>query len=1055
MRNIGRSTVRSILVSMLVITFFVGIVIMYYRMLYEERRSSIEKDGEAAASQSAMEFEKYLSTYIDSIKLSGYTLDEMIREKKSDEEIQDFFTAESTTIRNSILENSTGLYGYVNGRFFSGTNWEPPEDYEATERPWYIKPVQGGGKITILDPYMDVQTGNVMLAIGKSLFDSTSVVSVDVSLDHIQKLTEEAVASGNADVEIIINDNGTVVTHSDKSEVGKNYFGETGTLGAAIVSRLNETNDASFDIAYNGVRYIVYSEVLQGDWHCIAVKDATEAIGSLNRILLGTILIVIAIVVIISLIMTDSNGRSVLAEKLSSQLSSIANIYMTSHEMDLFTDSFAEIKSESNLIGQYIGSSRTDAAKTLQKVMDGVTDEAFKDEVLKFTDLHTLEERLNGQDTMAIEYRNTQKKWRRGRFIVSKREEGRVRRVLWLTEDIDKEKQERDKLIDMSERAIAASEAKSSFLSNMSHEIRTPINAVLGMNEMILRECGDEKILSYSENIRIAGHTLLGLVNDILDFSRIESGKLEIVPVEYDLSSMLNDLVVMMRSRADEKGLSMTLDFDSATPRFLKGDDIRLKQVITNILSNAVKYTEKGGVIFALTYEKVPDEPDRILLKVRIRDTGIGIKEEDMKKLFSVFERIEEKRNRNIEGTGLGMNITRSLLSMMGSSLNVESVYGMGSMFSFSVLQQVVRWEGLGDYEASFKEQLKSHAGYKERLYAPEAELLVVDDNPMNLMVFESLLNQTGIKIDTADSGNECLARCLEKKYDIIFLDHMMPEKDGIETLHELRAQKENPNYETPAICVTANAISGARGKYISEGFDDYLTKPIDSGKLEGLLISYLPGEKVELRAEERASEDDEKKELPKEFEALKGLGLIDLSKGINNSGSVEAYLPLLRVFYTSLEDRAEEIERFYSEGDFTDYTIKVHALKSSAKIIGADSLGEAAQRLEDAGKNDDLEFIYANHEAFMASFRSFKEPLSGIFSEESNDGKPEADPSLISEVYEEIRRAADDMDCDVLSEIFDEMNSYSMPEAERERWKKIREAADGYDYGAILNILE
>ena len=1050
----GKSTLRSILVSILVITFFVGIVFMYYSMLFEEKRSSIIKDGAAAANQSAAEFEKYLSTYSNAIKLSGYTLDEMIRDKKSDEEIQQFLVGQSTAIRNAVIENSTGLYGYINGRFFSGTNWEPPADYVPTERPWYIKPMANEGRITILEPYVDVQSGNVMLALGKALVDRVSVVSVDVSLEHVQKLTEEAVTSGYADIEMILDENNIVVTHSDRSEVGKDYRNEEGTLSAAVVSYLDGTDEEAFEINFGTRHYLVYSQPLQDDWHCIAVKDVTEIFGSINRILMATILIVIAIVVIISIIMVNSNKRGVIAENLSNQLSSIANIYMTSHEMDLFSDTFIEIKSDSSLIGEYIGNSRSHAAATLQKVMAGVTDEAFRDEVLKFTDLTTLEERLQGQDTMTIEYMNSDKKWRRGRFVVSRRENGRVRRVLWLSEDIDNEKQERDKLIDMSERAIAASEAKSSFLSNMSHEIRTPINAVLGMNEMILRECEDSNILKYSENIRVAGHTLLGIVNDILDFSKIEAGKLEIIPVDYDLSSVLNDLVIMVRSRADEKGLSLTLDFDSDIPRLLNGDEIRLKQIITNILSNAVKYTEKGSVIFAVTYEKIPDEADSILLKVMVKDTGIGIREEDMKKLFSVFDRIDEKRNRNVEGTGLGMNITRSLLSMMGSSLNVESVYGLGSRFSFSLVQKVVKWEKMGDYETSCRENLKRHTGYTERLFAPDAEVLVADDNPMNLIVFQSLLKQTGIRIDTADSGNRCISLSLKKRYDIIFLDHMMPEKDGIETLHEIREHDDNPNKVVPAICITANAISGAREKYIAEGFDDYLTKPIDSEKLEELLINYLPGEKIQkvIREEEAGEEDPESS---KALEALKGLGLIDTAKGIRNSGSLKEYMPLLKVFYKSLEDRAGEIERLYAEGNYKDYTIKVHALKSSARIIGADALAEAAQRLEDAGKNGDTEFIAANQDAFMKSYRSLYEPLSEVFREEETDNHmPEADPSLLEEVYEEMRSAADEMDCDRLNEVFEEMKGYSIPEKDKELWKKLREATDEYDYDSILKLL-
>ncbi len=254
-----------------------------------------------------------------------------------------------------------------------------------------------------------------------------------------------------------------------------------------------------------------------------------------------------------------------------------------------------------------------------------------------------------------------------------------------------------------SELAAAASNAKSAFLSNMSHEIRTPINAVLGMNEMILCESEDTNIRAYSESIRTAGNTLLGIVNDILDFSKIEAGKMELIPVDYDLSSVLNDLVTMVQTRADAKGLVLALDFDGETPRFLHGDEVRIKQVVTNILTNAVKYTEKGGVTFSVGHERIPGDDANVFLTVSVRDTGIGIKPEDMEKLFPEFERIEEERNRRIEGTGLGMNITKRLLEMMDSSLQAESVYGEGSVFSFRLRQRVVKWEPLGDYEESYR----------------------------------------------------------------------------------------------------------------------------------------------------------------------------------------------------------------------------------------------------------------------------------------------------------------------------------------------------------------
>ncbi len=608
------------------------------------------------------------------------------------------------------------------------------------------------------------------------------------------------------------------------------------------------------------------------------------------------------------------------------------------------------------------------------------------------------------------------------------------------------------------EKAIAeeADRAKSAFLANMSHEIRTPINAVLGLNEMILRENDDPNITGYSEGIRSAGNTLLGLVNNILDFTRMETGGMEIEPVGYDLSDLLNDMVNMIRTRADDKGLKITLEFDPETPRFLYGDEQRIKQVIANILTNAVKYTEKGGVIFRLGYERIEDASDNVILKVAVEDTGIGIRPEDIDRLFNEFDRIDEKRNRHIEGTGLGMNITQKLLDMMGSSLKVESTYGIGSVFSFDLKQGVFRWAKLGDYEAAYLQTVGKRKAYREKFVAPDAEVLVVDDNPMNLTVFKSLLKQTCLKIDTAEDGFEAIELAGRKKYDLIFLDHMMPEKDGIETLHDIKGDPDNPNVGTTTICLTANAISGARKEYIAAGFDDYLSKPVDGNKLEEMILSYLPEDRVRTAAEDDYVEDGSLYDASlKDLDAIRDCGEIHIETGIGNSGSVEAYLPLLNIFYESIDDKATEIEGFHQEGDLKNYTIKVHALKSSAKLIGAVDFGKEAQELENAGKREDVEYIEEHHDAFMKEFRHFKDILKEVFGEDQEEGsKPEADPDLMKEVYSEIRSAAEDMDIDRLESVFDEMKGFKIPESDRELYEALETAYASFDYAGILQLI-
>ncbi|MCR5670001.1 MAG: response regulator [Butyrivibrio sp.] len=599
------------------------------------------------------------------------------------------------------------------------------------------------------------------------------------------------------------------------------------------------------------------------------------------------------------------------------------------------------------------------------------------------------------------------------------------------------------------EKAIAeeATRAKSSFLANMSHEIRTPINAVLGMNEMILRESMEPDVVEYAQNVRIAGNTLLGLINNILDFSKIEAGKLEIVPVEYDLASVINDMVNMIQSKATAKKLELKLEFNEKMPKLLFGDEVRVKQIITNILTNAVKYTEKGSVTFSMDFEKAEGEPDNVFIIVSVKDTGIGIKPEDMKKLFTEFERIEVERNRNIEGTGLGMNITMQLLQMMGSSLKVESTYGEGSEFGFRLKQKVTKWEPLGNYREAFKEAMEGQKKYKEKFTAPSAHVLVVDDTETNLDVFKNLLKGTKMVIDTAISGDEALKLAADKRYDIIFLDHMMPEKDGIQTLHEMRAVSGGPNGDTPTICLTANAISGAREMYMSEGFDDYLTKPIDIDKLEELLIVCLPKDKVVIA--KAPDEDDgteaDVSELPGWITDCKD---IDAKAGIKNCGGTEEYLNILKGFYTSINAKADEIEGYYDEHDIRNYTIKVHALKSTARIVGALELSEKARALEEAGKESNVGFITENTGNLLKQYRKYVEILKPI--EQSDDDLPEIDEGMLKDAYEGLSEFAGAEDYDSILMVLDSVKEYRVSPEDSKRFERIRNCLLELDWEGI-----
>ena len=391
--------------------------------------------------------------------------------------------------------------------------------------------------------------------------------------------------------------------------------------------------------------------------------------------------------------------------------------------------------------------------------------------------------------------------------------------------------------------AEQANQAKGDFLANMSHEIRTPMNAILGMNEMVMREEISPKAAQYSEDIYNAGQTLLAIINDILDFSKIETGKMEIVPVTYELSSLLNDVLNMIAKKVSDKGLELVTDVSPDIQHQLYGDEIRIRQIILNLVNNAVKYTEHGSVTLKVEYGKL--EEKKIDLQISVIDTGIGIREEDLNKLFNSFQRVDMSANRKIEGTGLGLAITKQLAEQMDGFVRVESTYGQGSAFSVSLPQTVIDDTPIGEFGGVAVGAHRDRNEGEIAFTAPDAKILIVDDNKVNLVVAKGLIKETQIQIDTVLSGEEALEKIKENKYNIILLDHMMPVMDGMETLARMKKQEENASRNAVVIALTANAISGSRERYIAAGFEDYLSKPINAQRYKEMVYKYLPSELV------------------------------------------------------------------------------------------------------------------------------------------------------------------------------------------------------------------
>lgn len=390
------------------------------------------------------------------------------------------------------------------------------------------------------------------------------------------------------------------------------------------------------------------------------------------------------------------------------------------------------------------------------------------------------------------------------------------------------------------QQAITAREAQAKFLANMSHEIRTPINTIIGMNEMIIRENDNPAVENYALDIQNASRMLLGLISDILDFSKIESGQLELIENNYDLMKLINDEVIILKTRSSEKPIAVQVDIDPELPSVLYGDELRIKQILTNLISNAAKYTKEGTIIFRAFFEKKDD--NYISLCFSVKDTGIGIKKEDLSQIFASFKRLELNKNQSIQGTGLGLNITKQLIDLMQGAINVESEYQKGSTFTVSIPQKVVDSNPVKMLSQTSDVRNGNKKQTPENVFtAPDASVLVVDDNSMNLTLMKALLKRTKIQVDLAESGKSCLKQTKNKLYDIIFMDHMMPEMDGIEALHRIRNDSSNPNKNTIIIALTANAVAGCKEEYIEHGFNDYLSKPVIAEKLDNMILNYLP----------------------------------------------------------------------------------------------------------------------------------------------------------------------------------------------------------------------
>lgn len=715
---------HSMIIPLVLVFIFIAVMVAYTsRLMYSVAVSNSNTVIEDRMLNISAMVENHLNTAENVLHVTADSVYHMLISGSTPARIHEFLVEETNNVSEQFDENYTGIYGYIMSRYMDGLNWEPPEDYDPKARDWYIVAREGDGEVVFAPPYIDAQTGNMIISVCRTLPDRQNVISLDVQLKGIQAMTDELTLNGKG-YGFVIDGSGLVIAHADESKTGTYLTNDEGWAGC--LEAIRKTGTGSFPYECDGVPSTVYVNGIMNDWYVVMVLSDRELYGEVRSQFAVNIIICSLIFIM------------------------IAAFYYIGHKNE--------------------------------------------------------QEYTRRMEEMKLEEQKTSYE----------------RKVLELEKDA----------------ANASNKAKSDFLANMSHEIRTPMNAIIGMDEMILRSSPGEPIRKYALDIQSAGKTLLSIINDILDLSKIESGKMELIPVEFGVASVMNDVVNMTMKKAKDKGLEYKLTVSENIPSTLLGDEIRIRQVMLNLINNAVKYTHEGSVSVDVSYEGSTQ-----LLTLVVSDTGIGIKTEDLTKLFGTFQRLEEDKNRNIEGTGLGLNITMRLVKMMDGTIAVSSKYGEGTTFTAQMRLPAISKTPLGDFARNLAIVQEQTQEYRPALVAPDASVLVVDDNDMNLEVIEGLLEDTKIKVTTAQSGQECIDILRDKEFDIIFLDQMMPGMSGVQTLAAIK--EDRLAQDTPVIALTADAIVGARDSYIKEGFTDYLSKPVMYAALEALLLKYLDESKI------------------------------------------------------------------------------------------------------------------------------------------------------------------------------------------------------------------
>lgn len=626
--------------------------------------------------------------------------------------------------------------------------------------------------------------------------------------------------------------------------------------------------------------------------------------------------------------------------------------------------------------------------------------------------------------------------------------------------DLSERMQAFKNLEEATREATYANQAKTTFLANMSHEIRTPMNAIIGFSELLLQMDISQEAKEHVKDIRISSQNLLAIINDILDITKIESGKMELVPEKYYLGKLLDDVTLIISQQAQKKGLDFRIKIDPAVPSRLYGDKIRIRGVLINILNNAVKYTKKGYVSFELSILEQTEK--NIKLAFIISDTGIGIRQEDLSEIFKNFNRLERNIHYGVEGSGLGLAISNAYVSMMGGEIKVSSEYGKGSVFTVIIDQEVVDATAMEQEFSILRKDNQTEI--EETIRVKDANVLVVDDNHVNLRVAKGLLSSYGLTVNTADNGRDAIDMCRKNNYPIVFMDQMMPEIDGIAAMKQIRQLNSYyaPGGEGKLIVLTADAIRGVREHLLAEGFDEYLGKPMNLKQLERLLVQFLPADKIikkEALLSNDAAYDEEAKEISHLQETLPSINVI---KGIELSGnSIQTYLQVLKINYSYAEKNLLEIKNFLEDKDYENYTIKIHSMKSTLKGIGAESLSEKAFAQEMAGKEKRYSHIDENYEAFrdqyLQLFKDIEKVLSyyHLIQKKADEDSPLLEESIMKGILSNIRAKLDEFEFAEIFDTLEKIDQYRKNEKQEKFFEQLKVLMDDLNVEEIDLLLD